>query len=386
MHRLAASAILALLQVACALAADGPGDEATNRKLLAVWKNDHDRMMRLQKNFLALRTLSKDQHDRMQLLDRELHQLDAATQSRLRAVMERYAGWLNRLSSEERAAINAAPAGPERLKLVEEQLEKEWLRSLPKPDQDKLAKATGEERSKLVEQLHKDEEERRKLRLQARRTIEEAAVLGPLPFGQPAFRNHVETFVEESLRPLLSRPEEDRLNAMAKGTWQRYFQTVYDLSEGRSPLPFPGPTPPGRKKAVRSWKDLPVSVTEKFPDPVPTSIAEAEGRWPQLPQAVAATAKEKGIVITLSMLGPTKVDELPPAVQRFFRDDLLNKLSDGERKQLLDSQGSWPEFPMKLKELADKHRMNVPGISLPGTRELWQNMLRAFRPGKAGIP
>ena len=62
---------------------------------------------------------------------------------------------------------------------------------------------------------------------------------------------------------------------------------------------------------------LPVSITEKFSDPLPTAIAEAEGRWPQLPQAVAATAKDKGIVINLSLLGPTKVEELPPAVQRF---------------------------------------------------------------------
>jgi hypothetical protein len=372
--------------VACALAADGPGDEAANRKLLALWKSDPERMMRLHKNYLALRALPREQHERLQQLDRELHQLDSATQARLRAVMERYAGWLYRLTADERDKINAAPAGPERLKLVDEQLEKEWLRSLPKLDQDKLAKATGDERTQLIEQLHKDEEERRKLRLQARRTIEEAAVLGPLPFGQPEFRSRVETFVEESLRPLLSRQEEDRLNAMAKGTWQRYFQTVYELSEGRSPLPFPGPAPPGRKKAVRWWKDLPVSITEKFPDPVPASISEADGRWPQLPMALAAVAKEKGIVMTWSMLGPTKMDELPPAAQRFVRDDLMNKLNENEKKQLSDTQGTWPEYPMKVKELADKHRLIVPGLSLPGTRELWQNMLRAFRPGKAGMP
>jgi hypothetical protein len=102
--------------------------------------------------------------------------------------------------------------------------------------------------------------------------------------------------------------------------------------------------------------------------------------------ALAAVAKEKGIVMTWSMLGPTKMDELPPAAQRFVRDDLMNKLNENEKKQLSDTQGTWPEYPMKVKELADKHRLIVPGLSLPGTRELWQNMLRAFRPGKAGMP
>jgi hypothetical protein len=349
--------MLAGLLIACALGVDGPGEETANRKLLALWKSEPDRMARLQQNAQALQAMSPEQQERLRQLDRDLHHLDPATQARLRVVMERYAGWVSRLSREDRHRISAVEPGPERLKLVEELLEKQWQEALPKPDLEKLAKATGEERLKLLEQLHKDEDERNKLRLQARRTIEEAAVLGPLPFGQPEFRNRVESFVDESLKPLLNRQEEERLMAMSKGTWQRYFQTIYEISEGRTPLPFPGPAPPGRKKALRS----------------------------QLPLAVAATAKEKGLTIPWNTLGPTKLEELPNSVQKFVRDDLTTKLTDNEKRQLTEAQGTWPDYPMKIKELADKHRLQVPGLNLPGTRELWQNMLRAFRPKAGGL-
>lgn len=384
--KLISGTLLAIMLTAWAVGVDVPGDEATNRKLLAMWKSDPDRLNRLQQNVTLFQSLPRDRQEQLREMDRMLHQFDPSTQARLRSVMERYAGWLNRLSKEDQAKIAEASAGLERLKVVQEILERQWQESLTTADQQKLSQATAEERSKLLEKLHAEDDDRRRLRAQARRTIEEAAVLGPLPFGQPAFREQVQIFLDESLRPLLNRAEEDRLNKAIDASNVRKFQSIFELAEGKTPLPFPGPAPYGRKKALRSWQDLPVSISEKFPDPVPSRIRDAEGKWPQFPLAVAAEAKQGGITLDWKLLGPSKLDELPSSVQKFVRDELTSKLTDNEKHHLKDAEGKWPDYPKRIKELADKHRLIVPGLSLPGPRDLWQGLSQRARPGKAGFP
>lgn len=382
MHSRTLIATLVALVAACALAVDLPADDATKRKRLAEYQSDPAHWQRLQANLTAFRALPPDERERIRLLDKAFHEQDQSGQARLKSVLERYSGWLSRLSPTEQATIADAPVGEKRLKLVEEILERQWQESLPKPDRVRLAKADAVERARLLELLHKEDDERRKLRLTARRAVDEAALFGSLP-NQAAFKEALQLFVEESLRPQLSPGEELRLTA-ASGRLQGnvYLRSVFEIAESKGPVPFPGPAAPGKKRAYRSWKELPTEITSRFKvgdlNDAPSYVTAAEGKWPNLPLAVVKFANEKNYSIPSKLLGPTKADELPHSVQKFLKEEL--KLNEVDRSALSAAEGRWPDYPKKVKELADKAKLRVPGISLPGNEETWQR-IKNFKPG-----
>jgi hypothetical protein len=47
-------------------------------------------------------------------------------------------------------------------------------------------------------------------------------------------------------------------------------------------------------------------------------------------------------------------------------------LTKPEAERLHNAEGKWPEYPRLLLELARRHDLVVPGMSLPGPRGLWQ--------------
>jgi hypothetical protein len=345
----------------CALAVDLPGDETTNKKQLALWQSDPVHIEKLRHNLAAFRGLSRDKQDVVRKLDKDLHDQDALERSRLRGIMERYAGWVARLSEDDRAELERAAPGLDRIRVVQKILDHQWQESLPRPDQEKLAKASPEERTKLLEQLRKEDEDRRKLRVLARRSAEEAAVLGPM--GER--RERFSAFLDESLRPLLSEADEKRLNNLVRT--KQFFEVYNELAKAVDPLPFPGPVPPGaaKKKAVRSWDDLPADIAQKFPTPMPAEIVQAKGKWPDFALAIAKVAKEQHIDLPGRLLGPTRLEELPPSVRRFLDNVLILNLTDEEKQQLQAAEGEWPDYPKKIKELAGKHQLVVPGLSRP---------------------
>ncbi len=63
---------------------------------------------------------------------------------------------------------------------------------------------------------------------------------------------------------------------------------------------------------------------------------------------------------------PTKFAELPLSVRYYVRDYLLKMfLSQEEKDQLAAVEGQWPQYPMKLVELAAKHPAALPGENGP---------------------
>ncbi len=363
-ERVLSCGLLLTAFAACALAVDIPGDETTNRKLLARWQSDPERMERLRFNLAEFRDLPKDAQERVRRLDKELHDKDVSEASRLRGIMERYAGWVARLKEPDRAKLMEAPPGPARVRVVQELLERQWYDSLPKSDRDKLDKAAPEEKVAMLVELRKEDEDRRRHRERDRRAVEEAAALGPMSGGE-----RITSFVEDSLKPLLTEADAKRLvQPTNRQGWIKYFELIGELSKPIDPLPFPGPAPPGKQKAVRSWADLPSDLEQKFPKPMPSEITAATGKWPDFAQAVAKVAKQNSIELPGRLLGPTKRDELPPSVRRIM-NDLSGRLTDDEEKQLRVAEGHWPDYPKKIKELADKHKLTVPGLTRPTPRE-----------------
>src|SRR4051794_25098699 len=115
---------------------------------------------RLKQYLSAYHRLSPAAQERLKRLDQELSDEDAATRTRLFGVMDRYALWLTRLPEADRKHVQAAAAGPERLRVVRELLEKQWLDNLPPARKDQLTKAGESERVKLIDAWHREDRQR----------------------------------------------------------------------------------------------------------------------------------------------------------------------------------------------------------------------------------
>jgi hypothetical protein len=390
--RTATAGCLVTLIAVCAWAVDPPGDEATNRRLLALYKSDPEKLERLRQSVDAFRALPAAEQERLRQLDRQLHELKPPTHARLRAVMERYAGWRSRLSAEDRRRLDAAPPGDERLAVVEAILDRQWQASLPRADRDRLDAADPAERARLLAQLRKADDERQRQRVAARQVVDDIAA------GE--MRERFRRYVDESLKPLLNDDEDARLKVIlsptrpdagkgAKGNLlDRYVTTMNELTEGRSPLPFPGPAPPGRDKALRTPADLPADLRRQLGTPPPQAVTAAERKWPQFPLAVQAALRAKGVEPPGRVFGPTNLDELPPSVRKAVQDELLDALTEAEREQLAAAAGKWPDYPQRVMELAARHSVRIPGLALPNRDQMtswwWRSLMG--RPAEKGPP
>lgn len=386
--RIATAGCLFALIAACAWAVDPPGDEATNRRLLALYKSDPEKLERLRQSVAAFRALPAAEQERLRQLDHQLHELKAPAQTRLRSVMERYAGWRARLPAEDRRRIDAAPPGDERLAIVVAILDRQWQASLPRADRDKLDAAGPMERTRLLAQLRKADNERQRQRVAARQAVDDIAA-GEL-------RERFRRYIDESLRPLLSDEDDARLNAVlpqgrpdfgkaSKFNFDRYVSTLAELTEGRSPLPFPGTHPPARAKGLRTLADLPPELRRRLGNPPPAAVTAAERKWPQFPLAVQAALRSKGVEPPGTVFGPTQVDELPLSVRKAVHDELLDALTEAEREQLAAAAGKWPDFPQRIMELAARHSVRIPGLALPN-RDQMQSWWRRSQMGRPAGP
>src|SRR4051812_21012201 len=146
---------------AVALAAgDAPEERRPVRRAL-----DPEYRDRLKQYLTAYRRLSPEAQERVRQIDQELQEEDAATRTRLTGVMERYAMWLSHLPEADRNRVQAVPAGQERLRVVRDVLEKQWLDGLPPARKAQLARSSETERGKLVEQWHDEDRARQRERM-----------------------------------------------------------------------------------------------------------------------------------------------------------------------------------------------------------------------------
>jgi len=136
--------------------------------------------------------------------------------------------------------------------------------------------------------------------------------------------------------------------------------------------------PPLRRVGhIINYEQLPADVKRDFPrsqlpkDPAQAQrLARASGKWPNF---ALEFAKVWGLHkrVPLPPLGASRPDELGTAVERFLAKKLTPALIPAEAQALKDLEGRWPDYPLKLLELAHKHRLAVPGMSLPWPDELW---------------
>jgi hypothetical protein len=235
------SVLLTLIVIAAA-AASLPARDAAEDRRSARRTIDSDQRERFKQYLAAFRNLPADGQTRVRQLDKDLQDEDSVTRSRLIGVMERYAFWLSRLPQSDRDRIQAAAAGPERLHVVREVLEQQWLDSLPPPRKEMLKKATDAERMTWIEKWHKEERDRNQERVVTLRTTQERAILGK-DERMKKFREDVTAFVKNDLEPKLTQKQRSRLQTIrdrAPNSFYPYYHQVLVFSEmhGLSP---PGP-------------------------------------------------------------------------------------------------------------------------------------------------
>jgi hypothetical protein len=362
----------ALLGAAPGLAEPAPDELEANRRLLERWRADPEHYQRLQHDLRAFWALPPARQQRLRDLDRRLHEADPAIQARLWAVLQRYHTWLEELPEPDRQAVLNAPDPAERLHLIKEIRAREWIDGLPAGVRIRvLGIADPQQRAARIAFLRKQE---RKQRRQWQRPPWQRGLPAPRPRRLAEFPADVRWFVRDMLEPRLSEQEMGELKA-AQGKWPQLPRTIAQLAAKYPAYPAPVPA----QKAVTDFRRLPVEYKRALgiKGELPDGLKRQEGKWPDFALAVLKAippGKWEGV----PPLGPSRPAEFPPAMRAVVEANLKAPLfNEVELKDLQKLEGRWPDYPRRLIELARRKHLVIPGMSLPGPRELWEEAWRA---------
>jgi len=350
----------------------GPGSdpESNLQYLQDLRRRDPQQYDRLVRSFHRFRALAPEQQEKLRRFDRQLHDENSATQSRLLRTMSEYAAWLTRLPVEDQQRIAAAAATGERLNVVRELKERDWLARLPLAQRTQLATAPEAERKTLLERWHREEREQRDEWAEAARwetLTRERPIMAIV--GQDSFKRELQTFIEKRLLPMLS-PQEKAQIRMPDGETRRpmlWLRSVAEIAE-RHPVLALEP-----KFAHRS--ELPAEYKKALDDlsrgPARERINKLpEGKWPDYPIEVTELLRARKVVLR-PQLGPATAKEISPDVERF-----VQSLPFADREKLKSVDGKWPEYPQMLHELARKNKLALPDLGLPGDPKIWDAIRR----------
>jgi hypothetical protein len=191
-------------------------------------------------------------------------------------------------------------------------------------------------------------------------------------------RPEIEAFVKESLWPLLSSPEKQRLQE-TEMLPPVFFTTLVELADKH-----PIRVPPGRTTGPARFSELPLAVQQAVPQlrsAAPPGARLTEGTWPDYAFAVVRYAATQRIRIPRA-LGPARPEQFAPGVEQFIKEKLIPVLTAEEKVRLNRAEGHWPGYPRHVRDLAREHKLQVPGMALPGTPGLWE----PFRLQRASSP
>src|SRR5437879_3662833 len=138
------SLLVLLIALPLVALADGNDEQERNRKLLEKARSDPQHYARLLQDFQAFLALPEEKQKELRKLDRDLHDEDSAGYARLQRVLERYNDWLQRLPEAERQKLESAADSKEKLRLIKEMRERQWIGRLPRTYQEELARLASE--------------------------------------------------------------------------------------------------------------------------------------------------------------------------------------------------------------------------------------------------
>jgi hypothetical protein len=344
---------------------DGGDALEHNRAMLEKWRADPDHYARLLRDLRAFWALPPARRKQMRQLDQDLQQESPKARKRLWTVLERYHAWLEGLPAADRARVEAVASADERLRVVREIRERQWMERLPAKVREELLQLPPERRAAQIVLLRKEEQRHRR---EWRRGLRLPPPVRPTTLK--AFPADFQAFVQNELTPRLSAGEKERLRKAEK-KWPQYVRTLDRLSRDHPVL-----LPLRQADPVVKYEQLPAVVQRDFPraqlqnDP---ELARASGKWPDFALEFARAWKLNKRV-ALPPLGASRPKELGSAVDAFLAKKLTPALSPAEAQALKGLEGQWPDYPLKLLELAHKHHLSVPGMSLPWPDEVWDSL------------
>ncbi len=383
----------AALALTCVLADSGADDLEASRRRLEAWRKFHpeeaERMQATLKRFLDL---PEKRREAIVKLDRDLHDVPKARKTKYFNALDRFADWLDRLHTvnpKAWQAIKDAPNAVERLKLIRDQREREWMESQPKPYRDEFEKLPlGEPRAAFIENLRADERARHEQWVIAQRFWRELASKQTMPCRLSEYTEPVRTYVTEFLLPYIPESEKKRL-ASAEGRWPDYPMTLVEIASIR-PTALP---PPRVEELPTKFSQFPVPVQQRFFDKkagvvkgkVLQQLRQFEG--PNFATKAAEIAlRDNKLPIGFEYLACNDKSLMKP-MQEFVKMQLLPALKDdADRRKLTDNLGKWPYYPQAIQELAKKHQLTPPWHYLPDAEKYRWNDYRKPKQPKAVLP
>jgi len=311
-----------------------------------------DHAARLTRDMNDYFALPPERQQALRDLDARLHSGEAAAQARLWGALDRYAAWLDRQPEEKRREVLDAPP-TERLALLRQMREKEWLSAQPARVKAEIEKLPADARTKRIATLRADERRSRAGLPVVPDRLKPAKPVKPADLPLDARK-----FLAETLEPALPREEKEALKK-AEGKWPEYPKALLSLSERYlvyRPLEKPGP--------ITGFKDLPQEVKKR---PLVKTLVKPEGKgWPAWAESFTEGYRKVKVRGPLPPFGASRPADYPPATREF-----LEKKLAGERAALEKLEGQWPEYPRRLAELINRKGVVIPGLTPPGPREMW---------------
>ena len=332
-------------------------------------------------------------------LHKRLNDLPAKDRAGYHRTLEAYAVWLDRLPDAARKEILIAADGADRLDAVLRIRERIWRESLP-PSQQKALKtvATVEERTQFLKELREREQTFRREWAFAHSQWQpnKSEDHKPWPFSDPALAKAIDDYIRKALGvdPALAidrkgdvaapcRLTKDELielkyrhdAAFKEGYWFSFGACLLQLAEQHPTLPESGK---GKPVTLMDQPPLTPMIVRKLAKIDGGNIQQrfrtTLGRWPDFALEIHKldpNNKEK-----LPPLGPCKPGEFTDELDLFLKDQLLPKLTKGERDKLDAQLGKWPDYPRMMLDLARVKNLAVPGSTLPGEPKRWNDQFR----------
>ena len=355
--------ILAAWIVGVAVGAGEHDELERNRRLLERWRADPDHYARLQRDLRAFCALPLLRRQQLRLLDHQLHAADGPTQTRLGAVLERYNAWLEALTDEQRQHILQAPDEATRLARIRDQRLREWLPRLPTKEQEVVRRLPADQQPDRIATFRFEE---RRQRVAWHRDWLAVKATIPRPTKMSELPPQARAFVQNNVIRHLTVAESKSL-ASLEGTYPDWLGRIFELSERHPVLP---PGPAGEIKTLEDLSKVPGA--EPVARRLKNATFKAKNQWPEFALAVHRNIPKQ--VLKFPPLVASKPSEFSKEIQTFLNKDLLPKLNNPVRTSLEDAQGKWPDYPWMLHRLARERRLIIPGMSLPGPVEMWENV------------
>lgn len=356
---------------------------------------DPDDKAYLRRQYAWFQSLQAGRQQQLRQLNQEFNALDKDAQTKYVRVLQRYNAWIAKLPEVDRRRLLQADSPKMRLAVVMELKEREWIERLPKTYRDEYAALDDKGKIQRVKEWRVEESDRDEEWALAQKHWQDLQAGRMPPILEK--KNDLETFVT-NLKTHLTEAERKQLDDAKQSADEQGLHVWYAIEIVR--LADAHPLLPGHV-GPKSFDTLPDAVKDYLVKNDPRhfgkkkallaeelkDIKRANNRWPDFAVELTKYVNSTNGRLKLPVpLGDCRKDQMPKEVQDFMDRVLEPKLKrqpggQAQLDALKKAEGSWPEYPKMLVELAKQINEPIPGWTLPGPRQMWDR----FRMSKGKV-